>query len=156
MSAHITYNGKSKVILKLCELVNDLFDSGVGAEDFTGATASTDGTHGLVPAPEAGDQDKYLKGDGTWAEGGGGTGEDFTGATASADGTHGLVVQPHAGDHVMTLLGNATWGHDPVLLARIEALEDEVFGGRDAIQSESGDNISCEDGVVLGFDGGLL
>ena len=33
---------------------------------FTGATASTDGTQGLVPAPEAGDEDKVLKGDGTW------------------------------------------------------------------------------------------
>lgn len=34
--------------------------------DFTGATSSTAGAHGLVPAPSAGDQDKVLKGDGTW------------------------------------------------------------------------------------------
>lgn len=34
---------------------------------FTGATASTDGVAGLVPAPIAGDEDKVLKGDGTWA-----------------------------------------------------------------------------------------
>lgn len=33
---------------------------------FTGATASTDGIQGLVPGPLAGDEDKYLKGDGTW------------------------------------------------------------------------------------------
>lgn len=33
---------------------------------FTGATASADGTQGLVPAPVAGDEDKVLKGDGTW------------------------------------------------------------------------------------------
>ncbi len=33
---------------------------------FTGATASADGTQGLVPGPLAGDQDKFLKGDGTW------------------------------------------------------------------------------------------
>ena len=33
---------------------------------FTGATASTDGVAGLVPAPVAGDEDKVLKGDGTW------------------------------------------------------------------------------------------
>lgn len=32
-----------------------------------GATALTDGASGLVPQPEAGDQDKFLKGDGTWA-----------------------------------------------------------------------------------------
>lgn len=34
--------------------------------DMTGATSSTAGAHGLVPAPSAGDQDKVLKGDGTW------------------------------------------------------------------------------------------
>lgn len=33
---------------------------------FTGATASTDGVQGLVPGPLAGDENKYLKGDGTW------------------------------------------------------------------------------------------
>ena len=38
--------------------------SGVG--DMTGATAGQAGTHGLVPAPAAGDQDKTLHGDGTW------------------------------------------------------------------------------------------
>lgn len=36
--------------------------------DFTGATSSTAGTHGLVPAPAAGDQDKVLKGNGTWGD----------------------------------------------------------------------------------------
>lgn len=38
----------------------------------TGATASTTGAKGLVPAPAAGDQNKYLKGDGTWADSKGG------------------------------------------------------------------------------------
>ncbi len=33
-----------------------------------GATVSADGASGLVPKPEAGDQDKFLKGDGTWDE----------------------------------------------------------------------------------------
>jgi hypothetical protein len=36
--------------------------------DFTGATSSVAGANGLVPAPAAGDQDKVLKGDGTWIE----------------------------------------------------------------------------------------
>lgn len=35
--------------------------------DFTGATSSTAGAHGLVPAPAAGDESKFLQGDGTWA-----------------------------------------------------------------------------------------
>lgn len=33
---------------------------------FTGATSSTDGANGLVPAPTKGNQSKYLKADGTW------------------------------------------------------------------------------------------
>lgn len=31
-----------------------------------GATSSTAGTAGYVPAPAAGDDDAYLRGDGTW------------------------------------------------------------------------------------------
>lgn len=33
---------------------------------FTGASASEDGSSGLVTAPNAGNQDKFLRGDGTW------------------------------------------------------------------------------------------
>lgn len=40
----------------------------VAATDMTGATASTAGTHGLVPAPAAGDDTKFLGGDGTWKD----------------------------------------------------------------------------------------
>lgn len=38
-------------------------------QDFTGATATTDGTSGKVPKPSAGQQNKVLKGDGTWGDG---------------------------------------------------------------------------------------
>lgn len=38
------------------------------ATDMTGATASAAGAHGLVPAPAAGDNDKFLGGDGTWKD----------------------------------------------------------------------------------------
>lgn len=41
-----------------------------GISDMTGATSSVDGTHGLVPAPQAGDEDKVLRGDGTWGSAG--------------------------------------------------------------------------------------
>ena len=37
-----------------------------GATDMTGATASTAGTHGLVPQPAAGDNVKFLTGAGTF------------------------------------------------------------------------------------------
>lgn len=54
-----------------------------GGTDFTGATASTAGKHGLVPAPQAGEQGKFLKGDGTWADVSGGSSELTNPLTAS-------------------------------------------------------------------------
>lgn len=36
--------------------------------DFSGATSSAAGAHGLVPAPSAGDEGKILHGDGTWKD----------------------------------------------------------------------------------------
>lgn len=41
-------------------------DSKAANKDMTGATSEANGTHGLVPAPTAGSQGKYLRGDGTW------------------------------------------------------------------------------------------
>ena len=35
--------------------------------DFTGATSSAGGVAGQVPAPSAGDDGKFLRGDGSWA-----------------------------------------------------------------------------------------
>lgn len=39
----------------------------ISATAMTGATASTAGSAGIVPAPTTSDPDKFLKGDGTWA-----------------------------------------------------------------------------------------
>ena len=36
----------------------------------TGATSTEAGTSGLVPAPQVGEQNKFLRGDGTWADAG--------------------------------------------------------------------------------------
>ena len=41
--------------------------------DFVGATSTTDGSNGLVPQPEAGDYQNFLRGDGTWAAASGGS-----------------------------------------------------------------------------------
>lgn len=43
-----------------------LLAKGINLATFTGATASTAGTGGAVPAPQAGDEGKALMGDGTW------------------------------------------------------------------------------------------
>lgn len=39
----------------------------VSVPTMTGASSTSDGTKGLVPKPASGDQDKYLKADGTWS-----------------------------------------------------------------------------------------
>lgn len=44
----------------------------IGANTMTGATSSTAGAAGVVPAPAAGDEAKFLAGDGTWKTAGGG------------------------------------------------------------------------------------
>lgn len=41
---------------------------GTTYNDFVGATDLANGVHGLVPAPLIADKDKFLKGDGSWAE----------------------------------------------------------------------------------------
>lgn len=46
----------------------NLTGGGATYSDFTGATSSSAGTHGLVPAPAAGDEGKALHGDGTWKD----------------------------------------------------------------------------------------
>lgn len=74
---------------------------------FTGATSSTNGATGLVPAPSAGDQTKFLCADGTWGSVAGAS--DMTGATASTPGVHGLVPAPAAGDQTKFLSGAGTW-----------------------------------------------
>ena len=53
------------------------------AKVMVGATASTDGESGRVPAPTPSDSEKYLKGDGTWdtPSGGGGGSSTLSGLT---------------------------------------------------------------------------
>ena len=72
-----------------------------------GATTSTSGSSGLVPVPAAGDQTKYLRGDGVWN-----TVElplDMKGATSLVAGTHGLVPAPSIADRTKYLKGDGTW-----------------------------------------------
>ena len=114
----------------------------------TGATATTDGTSGLVPVPVAGDQNKYLRGDGTWAD-----------PTASIQTTINTLVGNDPGKSVreivtgeITNLVNGapaafdtlgeiyTWiqDHDSILdvekaETRLEAVETAVFGNNDDV-----------------------
>ena len=56
-----TINGTTTDVVSAATLMGDMAVMG-------GANASAAGTKGLVPAPAKGDQDKFLKADGTWAD----------------------------------------------------------------------------------------
>ena len=98
---------------------------------FTGADGTNAGTSGLVPAPAAADNVKFLRGDATWASvpqgditeiattapitgaatsGTATIGIDTMGAaTGSAAGTKGAVPASTAGDQAKFLRADATW-----------------------------------------------
>lgn len=77
------------------------------------ATASAAGGAGLVPAPAAGKQTSFLRGDGTWVIPTNTTYSDMKGATTSAAGTHGLVPAPAAGAATRYLRSDGTWQVPP-------------------------------------------
>ena len=81
----------------------------------TGADGTNAGTLGAVPAPAATDNDKFLRGDGTWATAGGGgggssytagTGIDITNDTISV--TSPTLINTATGTNSLTILGTAT------------------------------------------------
>lgn len=94
--ASFVYTGSYYVLIAIAER----------GEPFTGATSSTDGTAGQVPAPSSGDSDRFLKGDGTWSNP---TASTMTGATASTGGTGGSVPAPSAGDQNKAFTGGGTY-----------------------------------------------
>lgn len=73
------------------------------------ATSSTAGKAGLVPAPAAGKQASFLRGDGTWVVPTNTTYANMKAATASAAGAAGLVPAPAAGKQTSFLRGDGTW-----------------------------------------------
>ena len=75
----------------------------------TGATSGAAGTGGTIPAPAAGDQGKFFRGDGTWNNPP--LPPDMTGATSSANGTHGLIPAPTIADRNAFFKGDGTWGN---------------------------------------------
>lgn len=81
----------------------------VSQKPFRGASATSTGARGLVPAPIPGEQNSFLRGDGAWAVPTNTTYSDMTGATSSAAGKHGLVPAPAAGKQTSFLRGDGSW-----------------------------------------------
>lgn len=106
----------------------DITDLGIPSSDttytaFTGADGTSSGAIGLVPAPLATDNTKFLKGDGTWETiSAGSTYTSFTGATSSTDGTSGLVPAPTSSDYMSVLGGDGTW-----IITATDAEIDAIF-----------------------------
>lgn len=86
-----------------------------------GATASAAGAAGYAPAPPAGSQTKFLRGDGTYQTPANTTYSAFKGATASAAGGSGLVPAPAAGKQEGILCADGTWA-EPMTDAEIDAI----------------------------------
>lgn len=78
---------------------------------FKGATTSAAGSTGLVTAPSAGNANRYLRSDGTWAvpPDTNTTYGVFAKATADAAGSTGLVPAPAKGQQTYYLRGDGTW-----------------------------------------------
>jgi len=62
----LTAEGLAKVIQKLNAVFATKTELSSSQTPFTAATSSAAGTAGLVPAPSAGSQAKFLRGDATW------------------------------------------------------------------------------------------
>ena len=72
--------------------------------EMQGATTEEDGVGGLVPKPEYGDLERFLRVDGKWK-----SPRMMTGATSSSMGDKGVVPIPLAGYQDKVLHGDATW-----------------------------------------------
>ena len=124
--------------------------TGAAATQFVGATASTDGTPGVVPAPLAGEQNKVLKGDGTW-----GDASAYTLPPATTTTLGGIIV----GDNLSIDSNGALSTHAPYTLPNASAttlggirvgnnLSIDSNGTLSATAYTAGDGINITDGVI--------
>ena len=124
--------------------------TGAAATQFVGATASTDGTPGVVPAPLAGEQNKVLKGDGTW-----GDASAYTLPPATTTTLGGIIV----GDNLSIDSNGALSTHAPYTLPNASSttlggirvgsnLSIDSNGTLSATAYTAGDGINITDGVI--------
>lgn len=154
----VTVDGTGHVSAATAVGKSDITALGIPAQDTTysdmkAATASAAGTHGLVPAPAAGNQSKFLRGDGTWQTPANTTYADMKGATSSAAGTHGLVPAPAAGKQASFLRGDGTWAVPTDTKYTLPTASASVLGG-----VKIGTGLTIASGVVSvgDIDGGTF
>lgn len=107
----------------------------INAAQMIGATADKDGASGTVTAPKAGDQTKFLRGDGTWAEVSGG----------------GTKISPKATVNPTIKNGNTkctiTWGDPEDVIADGVILS--TWKGTKLVMKENGYPEDENDGTIL-------
>lgn len=110
----ITQNGTSKGTFSANQSTNNtiaLTDTTYNA--FTGADGTNAGSSGLVPAPSATDNDKYLKGDGTWASVSGGSSTDvqINGTSITSGGVANIITNTayDASSNKIATMSDATY-----------------------------------------------
>jgi len=91
------------------EMVRTVGVNGVELDIMKGCTHINDGEIGLVPKPEAGQEDTYLRGDGTWNKINIPTYTTMTGCSSNKDGVRGLVPQPMQGQQNLFLAGDGNF-----------------------------------------------
>lgn len=84
-------------------------------DDMAAATVDRNGKAGLVPAPDAGNADRYLRSDGTWQTppNDNTTYGNMSGASADTAGKAGLVPAPAKGNADRYLRSDGTWQKPP-------------------------------------------
>lgn len=87
------------------QVVGQVGVNGVPLDIMKGASSSSDGVIGLVPKPNKGQQNKYLRADGTWAE----PTDTNTTYDVFTGNNNGLV--PSTDKSTLFLTGNGTWGY---------------------------------------------
>ena len=104
------------------------------AGDMTGATASAAGTSGLVPAPAAGKQTSFLRGDGTWVVP---TNTTYSTATTSKAGLMSAADKSKVDASVLTSSQSLTAAQKKQALANIGAVSylDNTLTEAQAIQT---------------------
>ena len=109
---------------------------------FKGATTSEAGSTGLVIAPVAGNANRYLRSDGTWAvpPDTNTTYGVFAKATADVAGSTGLVPAPAKGQQTYYLRGDGTWA---VPVNTWRGIQDNLTS------SSTTDSLSANQGKVL-------
>lgn len=113
--------------------------------DMKGASSSAAGASGLVPTPAAGDNAKFLRGDGIWTDPTNTIYSNMTGATATIAGKSGLVPAPAAGKQMSFLRGDGTWqtvATSDTTYSDMEGATETTAGTNGLVPApEAGDNV---------------